>query len=70
MSPADWRRLQQGARASGAWSFFLAPKGDRRTRFIIRSSGGPVGTHVFDALHFLMEQKMMRGLRDRARVRD
>ncbi len=66
VSPADWRRLRQGARASGAWSFFLAPKGDGRTRFIIRSSGGPVGGHVFDALHFLMEQKMMRGLRDRA----
>ena len=66
VSPADWRRLQQGARARGAWSFFLAPSGDGRTRFIIRSSGGPVGSHVFGALHFLMEQKMMRGLRDRA----
>ena len=62
VSPEDWRRLQQGARRSaGAWSFFLAPNGDGRTRFIIRSSGGPVGSHVFDALHFLMEQKMMRG---------
>ena len=66
VSPADWRRLQQGARARGAWSFFLAPNDDGRTRFIIRSSGGPVGSHVFAALHFLMEQKMMRGLRDRA----
>jgi hypothetical protein len=66
VSPADWDRLQQGARAAGAWSFFLVPSGYGRTRFIIRSSGGPVGSHVFDALHFLMEQKMMRGLRDRA----
>jgi hypothetical protein len=65
VSPDDWRRLERGERASGAWSFFLVPRGDGCTRFVIRSSGGPVGTHLFDALHFLMEQKMMRGLRDR-----
>jgi hypothetical protein len=64
VSPADWSRLQRGERASGAWSFFLVPRGDT-TRFLIRSSGGAVGTHLFDALHFLMEQKMMRGLRAR-----
>ncbi len=66
VSPADWERLERGERATGAWSFFLEPHGAGCTRFIIRSSGGAVGTHVFDALHFLMEQKMMRGLRDRA----
>lgn len=66
VSPPDWERLQYGGRATGAWSFFLRPLGDDRTRLLVRSSGGPVGTHLFDALHFLMEQKMMRGLRDRA----
>ena len=65
VSPADWARLQNGERASGAWAFFLEPHGPFRTRFVIRSSGGAVGTHLFDAIHFLMEQKMMRGLRDR-----
>jgi len=65
VSPADWERVQRGERASGAWSFFLEPHGANATRLVVRSSGGAVGTHVFDALHFLMEQKMMRGLRDR-----
>jgi hypothetical protein len=66
VSPPDWERVQRGERASGAWGFFLEPIGDGRTRLLVRSSGGPVGGHVFDAVHFLMEQKMMRGLRDRA----
>lgn len=66
VSPPDWERLQRGGRATGAWSFFLEPLGEDRTRLLVRSSGGPVGSHLFDALHFLMEQKMMRGLRDRA----
>jgi hypothetical protein len=65
VSPDDWERLRRGERASGAWSFFLEPHGDHCTRILVRSSGGPVGTHLFDALHFVMEQKMMRGLRDR-----
>ena len=66
VSPEDWNRLQRGERASGAWGFFLEPLDDTTTRFVIRSSGGAVGTHLFDAVHFLMEQKMMRGLRRRA----
>jgi hypothetical protein len=66
VSPTDWERLQRGDLASGAWAFVLEPHGTTSTRLIVRSSGGLVGTHLFDALHFLMEQKMMRGLRDRA----
>jgi hypothetical protein len=66
VSPIDWERVQHGGRASGAWAFFLEPQGEDSTRLVVRSSGGAVGTHLFDALHFLMEQKMMRGLRDRA----
>ena len=65
VSPDDWKRIQNGNRATGAWGFFLEPDGPERTRFLVRSSGGPVGTHVFDLIHFMMEQKMMRGLRDR-----
>ena len=52
--------------ATGAWAFVLEPRGEFRTRLLVRSSGGAVGTHLFDGIHFLMEQKMMRGLRDRA----
>jgi hypothetical protein len=67
VSPADWERLERNEPASGAWGFFLVPRGDS-TRFVIRSSGGAVGTHLFDALHFLMEQKMMRTVRDRVEL--
>jgi hypothetical protein len=66
VSPADWKRLERGQLASGAWAFCLEARDECSTRFLIRSSGGAVGTHLFDAIHFLMEQKMMRGLRDRA----
>ena len=65
-SPDDFDRLERGERARAAWGFFLVPSGDQSTRFVVRSSGGPVGDHVFDGIHFLMEQRMMRGLRDRA----
>ncbi len=65
-SPDDFDRLERGERAHAAWGFFLVPNGERSTRFVVRSSGGPVGAHVFDGIHFLMEQRMMRGLRDRA----
>ena len=33
---------------------------------IVRGSGGAVGHSLFDIPHFVMEQKMMRGIRDRA----
>jgi hypothetical protein len=66
VSPDDFDRLERGERARGAWGFFLVPQVDGTTRFLVRSAGGPVGTHVFDAVHFLMEQRMMRSLRDRA----
>jgi hypothetical protein len=65
-----WQHREGGdsnrGRASGAWGFFLHPETADRTRFLVRTSGGAVGTHGFDGLHFVMEQKMMRGLRDRA----
>ena len=47
MSPDDFRRVQRGEKASGAWTFYL-----RRqigwTRLIIRGSGGAVGHSLFD----------------------
>jgi hypothetical protein len=66
VSPADWARLCAGGLASGAWGFHLHAETERRTRFLVRTSGGAVGMHTFDLLHFVMEQKMMRGLRARA----
>lgn len=65
MSPDDYQRVQRGEKASGAWGFHLQ-RGHGWTRLLVRGSGGAVGHAVFDIPHFVMEQKMMRGIRDRA----
>jgi hypothetical protein len=65
MSADDFDRLRRGEKASGAWSFYLLPEVGW-TRLIVRGSGGAVGHAAFDIPHFVMEQKMMRGLRKRA----
>ncbi len=65
MSPDDYQRVQRGEKATGAWGFYL--RGGRGwTRLLVRGSGGVVGHAAFDIPHFVMEQKMMRGIRDRA----
>jgi hypothetical protein len=66
VSPPDFERVRAGERASGYWGFRLEPLDDGRTRLLTRASGGAVGTPVFDLLHFVMEQAMMRGIKRRA----
>jgi hypothetical protein len=65
MSAADFARVQRGEKASGVWSFHLR-QGVGGTRLLARGSGGAVGLAAFDLPHFVMEQKMLRGIRDRA----
>lgn len=65
MSPDDFNRVQRGEKSSGAWGFHLRREAGW-TRLIVRDSGGAVGHAAFDIPHFVMEQKMMRGIRDRA----
>lgn len=65
MSPDDFNRVQRGEKSSGAWGFHLRREAGC-TRLIVRGSGGAVGHAAFDIPHFVMEQKMMRGIRDRA----
>lgn len=65
VSPDDFERIREGGRAGGCWSFVLRPDG-ARTRLLIRGSGKPVGHVWFDIPHFVMEQKMMRGVARRA----
>ncbi|MFI5048147.1 MAG: hypothetical protein ACHQIG_13860 [Acidimicrobiia bacterium] len=65
MSRPDHERVQRGEPATGSWGFFLVPE-DGHTRLVVRGCGGAVGHPAFDVPHFVMEQKMMRGLRDRA----
>lgn len=64
VSPADFTRLQNGEKARGVWSFALHPT-KNGVRLVARGSGGPVGHFWFDIPHFIMEQKMLRGIRDR-----
>lgn len=65
MSPVDFDRVQRGGTASGAWAFYLRGTG-ARTRLIARGSGRFVGSPWFDIAHFVMEHRMMDGIRDRA----
>lgn len=65
VSPDDFARLRRGAKASGSWAFHLRRTGSC-TRLLVRGSGGAVGHALFDVPHFVMEQKMLRGVRDRA----
>ena len=65
MSPADFARTRRGEKASGAWGFYLRPH-NGWTRLLVRGSGNAVGHAAFDIAHFVMEQKMMRGISDRA----
>jgi len=66
VGPHDFEAIERGDHAGGSWGFFLEPIDANHTRLIVRSSGGPVGTPLFDIIHFVMEQKMMRGIKERA----
>jgi hypothetical protein len=70
VSPADHDALASGRHAAGAWTFVLDPTSDGRTRLIARGSGGAVGHVAFDVPHFVMEQKMLRGIKARSERRE
>lgn len=65
VSPADFTRLTEGRKAHGSWSFVVRPT-NGGIRLVARGSGTPVGHFWFDVPHFVMEQRMLRGIRDRA----
>ncbi|WP_234790919.1 hypothetical protein [Mycolicibacterium wolinskyi] len=65
MAPADFERVQRGEKASGAWSFHVR-RIDGWTRLIVRGSGDMAGNPLFDIAHFVMERRMMCGIRHRA----
>lgn len=63
---------------SGSWVFYLESAGTGQTRLIVRSLGAyqpDLGNFITwrvitEPLSFVMEQKMLRGIRDRAEGRD
>jgi hypothetical protein len=75
VSPSDAERISRGGRAeSGTWTFILDPINHHTTRLILRSRGARdesfaamlFGRLVFDPVHFVMERKMMLGIKQRA----
>jgi len=69
----DWQRLQSGGHAQeGIWSFTLIPVDGGETRLIARLRGGTppsltsrlAGRLFWEPAHFVMEQKMLRTIRD------
>ena len=71
----DWQSLQTGGRAhEGIWSFTLEPQADGQTRLIarVRSTTPPslasrlAGRLFWEPAHFVMEQRMLRTIRDLA----
>ena len=67
-SPADYDAIVAGRLATGAWTFVVEPALGGRTRLLARGSGGAVGSPLFDVAHFVMEQKMIRGIKERAEL--
>ena len=73
VSPSDWERLQAGGFAQeGFWSFTLESSGNGKSRLIARVRNGTpptlassaVGRLFWEPMHFIMEQKMLRRIRD------
>ena len=64
MSDSDFRRVSEGAKASGSWAFHLQRHG-ASTRLLARGSAGAVGQPMFDVAHFVMERAMLLGIRNR-----
>lgn len=65
VSPADSARIRRGQKASGTWAFVIRQETEA-TRLLARGCGGAVGHFWFDIPHFVMEQKMLRGIARRA----
>lgn len=65
VSRPDFACLQEGRKARGTWSFVLLPA-DGGVRLVARGCGGLAGHFWFDIPHFVMERRMMQGIRERA----
>ena len=66
----DYKRILQGRKAQGAWSFYLYPENVNSTWLIARSAGGgyPLGDRIlryltFEVPHFIMERKMLKTMK-------
>src|SRR5512142_2951634 len=67
----EFETATRGGRVHGGiWQFLLEPINDNKTRLIIRGASpdktGLLYDLVFDPAHFVMERKMMLGVKQRA----
>lgn len=73
VSGEDFKRIQRGEIATGSWAIYLYPESSESTWLIARSSGGGKGIGdgilrylTFEVPHFIMEQKMLRKIKELA----
>lgn len=73
ISPSDWQTVQAGGYArEGIWSFTIQPTANGQSRLIARVRNGRpptltsrlMGRLFWEPAHFVMEQKMLRTIRD------
>jgi hypothetical protein len=72
--PDDYDEVMLNGRAfNGTWAFLLSPVDKHLSRLVVRSrSGAKDGVSrllFFDPIHFVMERKMMLGIKARAEAR-
>ena len=74
-APGDAQAVAKAGRApSGTWGFVLDPIGEHQTRLIMRTRSGESrgvlaylwSWFVFDPAHFIMERRMLIGIKERA----
>jgi hypothetical protein len=61
----DWEAMKHGGVASNAWTFTVEPIDANSSRLVVHSLGARVDP-LFDLIHFVMERKMMLGIKQRA----
>ena len=74
VSPADYENISNAGSAGGSWAFIIVPVEPRVTRLVLRSRAGPsvniwqkaFAYLLFDPAHFIMERKMMLGIKRRS----
>jgi hypothetical protein len=66
-----WLVAPERALADAPTRFVLLPAGDRATRLLLRERviPGTFAWWIWDPMHFVMEQRMLRGIKERAEAR-
>lgn len=67
----EFTTRQENVFSDSTWAFYLVPHDDTTTRLLIRGRGYAmpwgmrVANHIFEDMSFIMEQKMLRGIKQR-----